>query len=325
MNTYLQIIQPEMALVEQELLSIVQSPVKLLSNIGEHLIKAGGKRLRPALYFLCAYDGAVKDKLVFEAKILPMAASLELIHMATLVHDDVIDNATSRRGEPTANVYWNNRNTILAGDYFLAKALSYITPSASKQEFNILTDMISELCEGEINQQYNAFNPQQSEADYEKRIFQKTANFISAVCELGALAGKYADVHIEALKQYGNYLGMAFQITDDILDIIATEEELGKPAGHDIGQGVVTLPVIRALETGAQCLKLKELISNHDISGEQIKEALDIIRSGDAVEYSYAKVSAYLEKARAVIPDILSGEVRTALLNITEFVEIRRK
>lgn len=329
MNIYdknlLRIIQPEMVLVEEELLSVVRSPVKLFNNIGEYLIKAGGKRLRPALYFLCAYDGLSSNTDSLNTKkALSIAVSLELIHMATLIHDDVIDNAASRRGNPTANICWGNRNSVLAGDYFLAKALSCIAPNASPREFGIITNMISILCEGEISQQYNSFNIEQTEEDYETRIFQKTANFIAISCELGAIAAKFTDEHVAAFRQYGCYLGMAFQLTDDILDISASSQELGKPAGHDLGQGVITLPVIRALKTSEHRIKLQQLIAEPDISAEKIEEALEIIRSSDAIEYSYARTKEYLEKAGKSLPNFLSSGIKDTLFDIIDFVEKRR-
>jgi heptaprenyl diphosphate synthase len=320
----LHIIKPEMAFLEEELLSVASSPVKLLNNIGEHLIKAGGKRLRPALYFLCAHDAAANDEILLKNKVLPMAASLELIHMATLVHDDVIDNAASRRGKPTTNARCGNHNSVLAGDYFFAKALSNITASSSPKELGIVTDMIAGMCEGEILQNYNSFNPDQTEYDYETRIFKKTANFIATACSLGAIAAKFSDVSIEALRQYGHFLGMAFQITDDILDISATEKEMGKPSGHDIRQGVVTLPVIRALKLSPHSHELKKIIGNPENCAEQTEKAIEIIHASDAVKYSYAKAGEYLEKARYVLPIGLSADVENALLNIVEFVGKRR-
>lgn len=308
----------ELAVVEKELASVIVSQVDLVTDIGSHLLRAGGKRLRPALYILCAKSGGPA------AVCLPVAVALELIHMATLVHDDVIDGAATRRGLPTANARWGNHVSVLTGDFFFAKAFSLIATHAGPTSLNRLTDAICEICEGEISQAGDLYNPQQTEAAYLSRIGKKTAGFIAVSCELGALAAGLPAADAVALRQYGYAIGMAFQITDDILDITASSEQIGKPVGNDLRQGVLTLPVIYALANSPRRRELAELIAAREMSADHVARGIAIVRETEAVEYSYGHVGRYLETARAVLPASLPADIRASLINIADFIGLRK-
>ncbi len=313
------LVRDELMAVENELASVIRSQVDLVSDIGSHLLRAGGKRLRPALYFLCAKSGrpALKD-------ILPAAVAIELIHMATLVHDDVIDDATIRRGLPTANIRWGNHSAVLSGDYLFAKAFSLIAGDTGSPALKILTETICAVCEGEIVQIRDIFNPERGEVDYLDRIAKKTAGFIAASCELGAVCAGMTCAEVSVLRQYGHAVGMAFQITDDILDVTASSEQIGKPAGNDLRQGVLTMPVIYALSHSKHCAELRQLILAREMSDVSLKQAMAIIHETDAVEYSYRRVGEYLEAARNSLPGSLAGEVRESLLEVADFVGLRK-
>ncbi|WP_285719771.1 polyprenyl synthetase family protein [Pelosinus sp. IPA-1] len=313
-----EIVKSDLLLLETELLSVIHSPEKLITDISKHLVEAGGKRLRPALYFMCT-----KNQVSTMEKIMPMAIAIELIHMATLVHDDVIDNATTRRGKSTANSCWGNHSSVLIGDYLFAKAFSLVANKASNEMLKVLTDVICSMCEGEINQNRSTFIADQTENDYLKRIEQKTADFIAASCELGGLAVGLSSEETKALREYGYSLGMAFQITDDILDITASSEQIGKPVGNDLRQGIVTLPVIFALEHSADRDELREIVQTKNMSEEKIKRGLSIIQDTEAIEYSYKRVSDYLDHARSVIPASITGEHREAFHAVADFVGLR--
>lgn len=313
-----EIVKSDLLLLETELLSVIHSPEKLITDISKHLVEAGGKRLRPALYFMCT-----KNQISSMEKIMPMAIAIELIHMATLVHDDVIDNATTRRGKSTANSCWGNHSSVLIGDYLFAKAFSLVANKASNEMLKVLTDVICSMCEGEINQNRSTFIADQTENDYLKRIEQKTADFIAASCELGGLAVELSSEETKALREYGYSLGMAFQITDDILDITASSEQIGKPVGNDLRQGIVTLPVIFALEHSADRDELREIVQTKNMSEEKIKRGLSIIQDTEAIEYSYKRVSDYLNHARSVIPASITGEHRDAFHAVADFVGLR--
>lgn len=308
----------ELAIVEKELASVIVSQEDTVTDIGSHLLRAGGKRLRPALFILCAKSKGA------ETAGLPVAVAIELIHMATLVHDDVIDGAATRRSLPTANARWGNHVSVLTGDYLFAKAFSLIAANAGAEALTVLTDSICAICEGEISQASDLFNPQQTEEAYLSRIGKKTAVFIAASCELGAMAAGLPAAEVSALREYGHAIGMAFQITDDILDVTASAEQIGKPAGNDLRQGVLTLPVIHALVSSPQRGELAELIGTKELSATDVARGIAIVRETDAVEYAYGRVSQYLAAARGVLPASLSGEVRAALVAIADFVGLRK-
>ncbi|MEN6412436.1 MAG: polyprenyl synthetase family protein [Veillonellales bacterium] len=312
-------VQSDLELLEEELLSVIHSPVDLITDISNHLVQAGGKRLRPALYLICARDG--NGTL---ADIMPMAISIELIHMATLVHDDVIDNAMTRRGRPTANAQWNNQLPVLTGDYLFAKAFSLVATHVDSIRLKVLTDVICSMCEGEIIQNRDSFNPGQSEPEYLVRIAKKTADFIAASCELGGLSAGLAAENVQAVREYGYDIGMAFQITDDILDVTASSEQLGKPAGNDLRQGIITLPVIYALEKSPDKEELRNILITRDMPEDMVKRGLTIIHATEAVEYSYSRVADYLAKARQVLPKALTDDTRQSLLAVADFVGLRK-
>lgn len=318
-NSMFDIVQSDLMSLETELLSVIHSPEKLITDISKHLVEAGGKRLRPALYFMCT-----KSQEADSEKIMPMAVAIELIHMATLVHDDVIDNATTRRGKATANSCWGNHSSVLIGDYLFAKAFSLVANKASSEMLKVLTDVICSMCEGEINQNRSTFQADQQENDYLKRIEQKTADFIAASCELGGLAVKLSIEEIKALREYGYSLGMAFQITDDILDVTASSEQIGKPAGNDLRQGIITLPVIYALEHSRHKDELRDIVQTEGMSEEKIKRGLAIIQEAEAIEYSYNRVADYLKRARSVIPENITREHREAFHAVADFVGLRK-
>jgi len=320
-NSIFGIIQNDLIALEAELLSVIHSPVHLINEISEHLVQAGGKRLRPALYFLSArcVSGQTTQAL------LPLAVAIELIHMATLVHDDVIDHATTRRGRPTANSKWGNQLSVLSGDYLFAKAFSIVAGNqVGSRVLQVLTDVICTLCEGEIVQNQDTFNPDQGEPEYLVRIAKKTADFIAASCELGALKAGLCDEDVQALRDYGYSIGMAFQITDDILDVTASSEQIGKPAGNDLRQGIITLPVIYALQNSPDSAELRTIAVTRDMPEQMVKRGLDIIHATDAVEYSYRLVGEYLNRARTILPASIPQDMKEAFLAVADFVELRK-
>lgn len=315
-----EIIKDDLAQLEEELLAISQTPTMLITKIGTHLVKAGGKRLRPALYFLAARSRGEEVE-----NLQSLAIALEMIHMATLVHDDVIDEASTRRGIPTANVKWGNQMSVLTGDYMFAKAFALVAEHRCQKEvLHSLSEVICSLSEGEIIQNSEAFDPKQTEEEYAERIAKKTANFIAASCELGAIVAKHSNPNIEALKEYGYCLGMAFQITDDILDIVASSEQLGKPAGNDIVQGMVTLPVIRALAVSEHKEELAAIVATRGMSTEMVKRGLELIRATDAIDYSYDHVDQYLQRAKDVLPSELPVDIRKTFEEVVDFVGTRK-
>mgnify|MGYP000843552833 CR=1 FL=1 len=309
----------ELAAVEKELASVINSQVELVTEIGCHLLRAGGKRLRPALYILCSKSGRAE-----RTTTLPVAVAIELIHMATLVHDDVIDNAATRRGLATANACWGNSVSVLAGDFLFAKAFALVAAHGGVEALQVLTKTICAICEGEISQARDLFNPEQTEETYLARIGQKTADFIAASCELGALSAGLPAADVYALRQYGRAIGMAFQITDDLLDITASSDQVGKPVGNDLRQGVLTLPVIYAMHNSPHGEELRRLIAARAMSDVDIEQGLALIRDTDAVEYCYRRAGEYLATARRSLPTALPGDVLKSLKDIADFIGLRK-
>lgn len=308
-------VETELAAVERELGKVVSSPEALLHNIGIHLLQAGGKRLRPALFLLSAKNGAAEEALY-------LATAIELIHMATLVHDDVIDVAATRRGKATANVIFGNHSAVLTGDFLFATAFSLVAQYSGVDRMKILTQAICVMCEGEMFQKRDLFKMDQTFETYFQNINCKTADFIAASCELGALVGRFSEEDVAALREYGYSIGMAFQITDDLLDVAATTEEIGKPTGNDLKQGVWTLPVLYAMQRDEEIRRL--LAKKDKLTDDDLASVLHRVRASGALEYSAGEVEKHLTRARRVLPKSLSGEVRESFLTITEFIGKRK-
>lgn len=314
----LTLIEHDLCDLETRLLSAVHSDVSDATDICIHLTQAGGKRLRPALCFFGAYGGNEKEQ------VMKVAIALELIHMATLVHDDVIDQASTRRGVVTANVLWGPHRAVLSGDFLFARAFSLIATTQLTEVVRVLSDVVSSMCEGELLQEHDLFDTTLSEADYFTRVSKKTADFIAASCQLGAVAAGFSPDRADSLRRYAYALGMAFQITDDILDITASTLQLGKPTGNDLKQGNLTLPVIHAMVNSPHGGELREMICSRDLSAERLDRCLDIVREGDSVEYAYAQANRFLQEARNMLPRDLDSEVRVALETVADFIGLRK-
>lgn len=311
-------ISEELDQVEEQLLNNIQSDLSVLEKASAHLVKAGGKRLRPAFALLSArlFSTSVQD-------VIPLATALELIHMATLVHDDVIDNSSLRRGQETVKSGWGNRMSIYAGNFVFAKSLLLVDSYHRSDIVDVLADASMRICEGEIQQMVSCYDTQQGLKDYLRRIERKTALLIAVSCQLGAMAMNAAPREITALKRYGYYLGMAFQVTDDILDFTASEEVLGKPVGSDIRQGVITLPSIYAIKFDQRGRELKTLLSSPESCRQRAEEIIDMIVQSDGIAYAYQVTNKYADLAirqLQLLPDV---PVRKALADLACFISGR--
>lgn len=313
------VIKNDLKTVDKELQKVVKTPDPLLTETSGHLLNAGGKRLRPAFALVagktCNYN---------PEKLIPLAAALELIHMASLVHDDVIDDSYTRRGIPTVKANWGDQISIFTGTYLFAQSLILIDRCDNPVISRILADISVKMCEGEIQQIVTSFDPNQTIKDYFFRIKRKTALLISASCELGAVACGAPDYHVRALARYGYFLGMAFQITDDVLDFTANQRVLGKPVGSDLRQGIVTLPVIFALNQSPDHKRLAEIIENKEKKEGEVLEAINIIKSCGAIEKSIAVSNRYLEKAKKQLRHLPSGRATDSLAVIADFIGQRK-
>jgi heptaprenyl diphosphate synthase len=229
-----------------ELRASVRSSDPFLSQVAAHLVEAGGKRLRPTLTLCAAYACASASEAPARAEAITGGVACELVHLGSLYHDDVIDEAETRRGVPSVNARWSNIVAILAGDYLLARASS-LAASLGSDVAGLLASTIGELCRGQVLELQHLYDVDRSEEDYASAIAGKTAALFATSCRIGGMVADVADPTLDALTRFGRHLGMCFQIVDDVLDVSSTDDELGKPAGQDLLEGIYTLPVIYAL------------------------------------------------------------------------------
>ena len=264
------------ARVEDTLMAVVAAEDELMAQMGSHLITAGGKRARPL--FAVASAAALAD----DAPAVDAA-----------VTDDVIDEADTRRGAESVNARWGNLKAILAGDFLLAKA-SEIAASLGTEVAGLLAATIGRLCEGEVQELRHAYDAGRTEESYLAAIDGKTAALFATACRVGGIVGQLPRTDIDRLTEFGRLYGLAFQVVDDILDVIATDEDLGKPSGHDIAEGIYNLPVIRALADGAP--DLRPLLGG-PIAGDELDRARKLVQESDGVAQSVAVAEDYAAQA----------------------------
>ncbi len=290
-------IEAALARVEEALGAATAGEDPFLDEVAVHLVRAGGKRLRPALVLAAASAcGAGPD---VPEEVISGAVAVELVHLGSLYHDDVMDEATSRRGVDSANARWGNLVAILAGDFLLARA-SEIAASLGTEVAALLARTIGQLCEGEVGQLRYAFDPRRPEESYFASIAGKTASLMATSARVGGLTSAAPRPHVEALTEYGYSLGMTFQIWDDIRDLVSTDDDLGKPAGHDMVEGTYTLPVLRALAVpgiGGDLLS----ILGAPLDAPARDKARDLVLSTSAIESSVRTGREWAERARAAL------------------------
>jgi heptaprenyl diphosphate synthase len=294
--------EADLARVEGALRDAAASGDPFLTEIATHLISAGGKRVRPG-FCMAAAATALRVEAPASTEAVTGAVSVELVHLGSLYHDDVMDEAEVRRTVDSVNARWGNLKAILAGDFLLARA-SELAASLGVEVASLLAATIGRLCEGQVLELKHAFDVDRTEADYLRSIDGKTASLLGTSCRIGGIVSDLPRDHTDALTTFGHSYGMAFQIVDDVLDLVATEEKLGKPAGHDLEEGVYTLPVILTLDSdhGAD---LRALLGGElDLAARD--KAIDIVRDGPGIPASIARARVHADRGRdalAVLPD----------------------
>ena len=305
----------------KELNKFIEMAVKDDPFIGEACLPLinGGKRLRPLLFFICAKSSRESKNISLE-KILPLATAIELIHTASLVHDDILDQSKIRRGAATANSKYGAQIAVLIGDYLFAKAFQLVAENNYGDEVSlVLSKLVKNLCIGEITQDQSLFKIP-SITEYHEKIYLKTAVFLASCCKLGAIVAGLKKHKIEALTNYGIGLGLAFQIIDDLLDFFGDVNVTGKALGGDLRSGVITLPVIRALNVSSKSEILKEIVTGGNVSDSDIVTAIDIIKQTDALDYCKLRAYAHIEAARINLPLLSEGAADFSLEKIADFV-----
>jgi heptaprenyl diphosphate synthase len=279
--------------VEARLQQSVRADDRFLGDVASHLLSAGGKRIRPVLTLSATY--CVHGALPSDVDAITGACSVELVHLGSLYHDDVIDEAETRRGVPSVNARWSNIVAILAGDYLLAQASS-LAASLGADVAALLAATIGELCRGQVLELQHLFDADRSVESYLSAIEGKTASLMATACRVGGMVSDVKPSTLDALTQFGHHLGMCFQIVDDVLDITATEAELGKPAGNDVHEGVYTLPVIHALGSSASSGELRDLLGRK-LDWPDVERVRELVNEPATVDASLAVARTHAAKA----------------------------
>jgi len=294
-------IQKDLVRAEESLGSVTRVEPAWLAEMLDYSLSGGGKRIRPAL-----------------------ALAVELMHTATLVHDDAIDNSLIRRSKPTINSVWGEEKAVLLGDYLFARSGEFAADTQNLRVVRLFSQTLAILSTGELEQTFSAFNTEQSWQDYLGRISRKTASLFSLATESGAILSQAPEKSIEILKDYGYNLGIAFQIVDDILDFIGTEEELGKPVGSDLAQGTLTLPAILLLEQYPDDNPVKKSFNDEDRQGN-IELALKMVRDSSIPEACYQVASDYCAKACRNLSLLPDNDSLQSLVQLADFITERRR
>lgn len=304
----------DMQRVNQVITRSLESHIVLINQLGQHIIFSGGKRLRPILLLLsartCEYKGE-NDAL--------LAAVIEFIHTATLLHDDVVDDSEMRRGQQTASNIWGNEAAVLVGDYLYSRAFQMMVRAQSMRIMDLLANATNTIAQGEVLQLLNINDPDTTEEKYLEVIYGKTACLFEAATQIGAILGGAEESVEKGFADYGKHLGTAFQLVDDALDYTASSEKLGKNTGDDLAEGKPTLPLIYALEHGNE--QQKALIRNAIKEGglEHIDAITEIIKETGALDYTNQKAHSEAEAAKAAIRSIPQSEYKIALEFLADY------
>jgi len=316
-TSILDLVHDELQRVEQKMREVSQVEYEHLSAMLDNLLKSGGKRLRPALVLFSTkfYPTALE-------KTISLAASVEMLHTATLVHDDMIDNSLVRRGNPTLNATWNRGATVLAGDFLFAVAAGLAAETENVRVMSIFAQGLMTICSGELRQIFNSQGRLPTREEYYQRIYSKTASLFAASMEAGAVLSGAPEPEVQALREYGRTLGMAFQIVDDVLDFVGDERELGKPVGSDLRQGIVTLPVLYFHEMHPTDNALTKALN--DPGEEEVRAVVATIKESGAVESALDEARTFTRRSRESLQILPHNEYRQAMLDLANYVVERR-
>jgi len=311
-------IQQDLARVEDKLRAVSVVNFPYLSQLLEFSLKSNGKRIRPMLtLFSGKFYPDNPDSLLL------MATAVEVMHTATLVHDDAIDKSMVRRGRPTVYKVWGEEKAVLLGDYLFAEAGALTAATKNMRAIRLFADTLKAISSGELNQAFNAFNLEQNRAQYFQRVSQKTAALFTMATESGAALSQAPEESIQVLVEYGYNLGIAFQVVDDILDFIGTEEELGKPIGSDLIQGTLTLPAMLLLERYPEDNPVERLFKNEDRQ-KNAALAMEMIRNSSITEECYRVASDYCARACRNLKRLPDSASRQVLADLADYVVSRR-
>lgn len=313
------IIEPQFDAVTDFILNHLGSNVPLVEKMGHYIVESGGKRLRPLLVLLsanaCHYEGS---------RHIELAAVIEFIHTATLLHDDVVDNSELRRGNATANAKWGNAPSVLVGDFLYSRAFQLMVDIGSMEIMRIISNATTVIAEGEVLQLLNQRNPGITEDAYMQVILGKTAMLFEAASECGAILADASATEREALRLYGRHLGIAFQLIDDLMDYASSSDQMGKNTGDDLAEGKTTLPLIHAMKTGTE--EECQLVRNAIRSGglDDLQPILDIVQRTGGLDYTRDQAHEQSRLAIAALEGLPHSSFRDTLTEIANLAVSRK-
>jgi len=297
----------------------LQSDIMMIPAIGHYIVKSGGKRFRPLLCLLVArlfgYQGE---------RHIPLAVVVEFIHTASLLHDDVVDSSDQRRGAPSANGVWGNQASVLVGDYLFSRAFQMMVTDGDMAMLKLMSDVTNALAEGEVLQLSRTFHLEMTEAECLEVIERKTAVLFKAAAEVGAHAGGQSAAIVAELAEYGMCLGVAFQLMDDALDYIAEAEEAGKPVGHDLEEGKITLPLIHAMQRDAELRQRVDVIAERGCYADDDRDWIrQRVAAQQGAEYAMQRASDYAGRAKNLLHGHGDTAIRELLAQLADFSALR--
>ena len=322
MDATLALIGEDLKNVELQFKKDLQSDVPLIRKVGEYVLSSGGKRIRPALLLLaaklCGYRG---DRHV------PLASVIEFIHTATLLHDDVVDSANLRRGIASANALWGNEASVLVGDFLFSKSFSLMVADGDLAVLKVLSAATTIIAEGEVLQLVSTSDMDLSEESYIEVVKCKTAILLSAACQAGAILGKASPERETALSDFGLGLGIAFQLMDDTLDYVASEEQFGKSIGHDLEEGKITLPLIHTLKqcTPGERNLIGDIIEKDLMDKADFQSVFELVHRYGGIAYAIARAREYIAQAKTKLEVFEASQEKAALLCLSDYVVTRVK
>jgi octaprenyl-diphosphate synthase len=322
MESALALIGEDLKNVELQFKKDLQSDVPLIRKVGEYVLSSGGKRIRPALLLLaaklCGYAGT---------RHVPLASVIEFIHTATLLHDDVVDNANLRRGIASANTLWGNEASVLVGDFLFSKSFSLMVADGDLNVLRVLSNATTIIAEGEVLQLLCTSDMDITEERYIEVVRCKTAILLSAACQAGAILGNASPERETALAEFGMNLGIAFQLMDDTLDYVAKEEQFGKSIGHDLEEGKITLPLIHTLKqcTPTERDRIDSIVNQETLDDDDFQTAFDMVNRYGGIDYTVAQARAYIQKANVALDAFPASPEKTALIELADYVVTRER
>jgi len=313
-----QLVTADLLAVNETILQCLESHVEVIKQIGHYLINSGGKRIRPLVVLLCSRASHATGQ-----SPISMAAIIEFIHTATLLHDDVVDGSKLRRGQPTANHVWDNSTAVLVGDFLYSRSFQMMVALNNMTSMRILADATNIIAEGEVLQLAHRHQPNVTQEQYLKVIHFKTATLFEAAASLGAVMGNQSAEVIKSMAHYGLQLGMAFQLADDVLDYQATNSAWGKNIGNDLAEGKATMPLIYAMKHAPQ--KQAQIIRTAIEKGsvEDIELIQEAIVSSGAIDYTFTVAKKAVQKAQDALTCLPPSSYRDALAELAAFAIIR--